>query len=51
MKKIFMLALMGGVVSFQVAVAQVKSDSVSVDLKGVDVTAQRNKLYSGLDVS
>ena len=48
MKKIFMLALMGGVVSFQVAVAQVKSDSVSVDLKGVDVTAQRNKLYSGL---
>jgi iron complex outermembrane receptor protein len=48
MKKNFMLALMGGVVSFQVAVAQVKSDSVSVDLKGVDVTAQRNKLYSGL---
>jgi len=48
MKKIFMLALLGCVFSFQTAVAQTKSDSLTIDLKSVDVTAQRNKLYSGL---
>ena len=48
MKKIFMLALLGGVFCFQAVVAQVKSDSMAVDLASVDVTAQRTKLYSGL---
>jgi len=48
MKKNFMLVLLGGIFCFQVVVVQAKSDSLSVELKSVDVTAQRNKLYSGL---
>ena len=48
MKKIIMLALLGGVFSFQSVIAQTNRDTLSVSLQSVDVTAQRNKLYSGL---